>query len=144
PSAANHQPPNHLTTSPPGRGDQPVIPRPLRWLSSRLRSPRVLAALLLLAVGLAVAAPHLRALYPWHAARRALARQRPRQADPHLQRCLRAWPNSPAVHLLAARAARLADDHEAAERHLAECQRLERKSSDASVLEWSLLRAESG
>jgi tetratricopeptide (TPR) repeat protein len=117
--------------------------RPLSWLLSWLRRPWVWVTLLL-AVALAVAGPYLWAAYAWHAAGQALARHRPRQARDYLERCLRVWPHSPKVHVLAARAARLAEDYAAAERHLTECQRLEGRESEASVLEWSLLRAEQG
>jgi tetratricopeptide (TPR) repeat protein len=48
------------------------------------------------------------------------------------------------VRLRAARAARLLDDYETAEHHLLECQQLEARPSDASLLEWALLKAENG
>jgi tetratricopeptide (TPR) repeat protein len=109
-----------------------------------MRRPRVWISLLIIAVLLALAAPHLAALYSWRAAEQALAQHRPRDAASHLERCLRAWPRSAAVHLRAARAARLLDDYEAAERHLLECQRLEARPSEDSLLEWALLKAENG
>ncbi len=112
-------------------------------LFSRLRRPRIWVPLLLVAA-LALAGPYLWAVYAWHAAQRALSRHRPREAAPYLQRCLSFWPRSPQVHLLAARAARLTEEYDEAERHLIECQRLEGKESDASVLEWGMLRAENG
>jgi tetratricopeptide (TPR) repeat protein len=120
---------------------------PLRWLFSRLRRPRVwvpAALLVALATAWRAGGPYLWAAYSWRAAEASLARHRPREARRHLEPCLAAWPRSPEVHLLAARAARLAGDYGAARRHVAECQRLEGTESEASVLEWSLLRAESG
>jgi tetratricopeptide (TPR) repeat protein len=116
----------------------------LRWWFSRMRRPRAWAALLFVAIGLALAAPHLAALYSWRAAEQALARHRPREAASHLELCLRVWPRSAATHLSAARAARLLEDYGAAEQHLLECQRLEGKSSEASLFEWALLKAENG
>jgi predicted Zn-dependent protease len=120
--------------------------RPLSSLFARLRLPRVWVPLLT-AVALAVVAlagPYLYAAHGWHMAERALARHRPREAAKHLDRCLQVWPRSPEVHLLAARAARLLDDSAAAEHHLTECQRLEVKPSEASLLEWALQQVESG
>jgi tetratricopeptide (TPR) repeat protein len=93
---------------------------------------------------MALSAPHLIALYSRREAEKALARHRPREAARHLERCLHAWPRSASAHLLAARAARLLDDYESAEQHLLECQRLEDRSSEESLLEWALFKAESG
>jgi tetratricopeptide (TPR) repeat protein len=109
-----------------------------------MRRPRVWIALLFVVVLLALAAPHLAALYSWRAAEQALARHRPRDAARHLERCLHVWPNSASAHLRAARAARLLDNYEAAEKHLLECQRLEERSSEESLLEWALFKAENG
>jgi tetratricopeptide (TPR) repeat protein len=116
----------------------------LRWLFSRMRRPRVWIGVVFVAVLLSLAAPHLAALYSWRAAEQALARHRPRDAVRHLERCLRMWPRDASVHLRAARAARLLDDYEGAEKHLLECQQLEARPSDASLLEWALLKAENG
>ncbi len=115
-----------------------------RRLISQLRRPRIWVPTVLFAVALAAAWPHLRASYSWRAAQSALARHRPREATPHLERCLRAWPESSEVYLLAARAARLLENYDAAEQHLVECQRLETSPSDASLFEWALLKAENG
>jgi tetratricopeptide (TPR) repeat protein len=120
-----------------------TVPR-LGRLFSRVCRPRVGVALLILVVLLALSAPHLAALYSWRAAEKALQRHRAREAASHLEICLLAWPRSQSVHLQAARAARLLDDYDGAEQHLLECQRLETQPSDASLLEWSLLKAENG
>jgi tetratricopeptide (TPR) repeat protein len=111
---------------------------------AQLRRPRVWLPLMLLVVAGLLAEPYLVASYSYWAGRRALDRNHPRDARPSLERCLRVWPHSAAVHLLASRAARLTGDHEAAEHHLTECQRLEREPSDESNLEWALLQAENG
>lgn len=122
----------------------------VRWFSRLilgLRRPRVWATVLLLGAVLALGGPYLWAVYSWNAAERALAQHRPADASQYLESCLRTWPRSPEVQLLAARAARRTEDYDAAHQHLTECQRLERaggKESEASVLEWALLRAEVG
>jgi len=114
------------------------------WAFRVLRRPRFWISLLLAAVVFVIAAPYLAALYHWREGERALARHRPREAASHFQGYLRVWPRSAAAHLRAARAARLLDDYEAAEHHLFECQRLEGRPSDDSLLEWALLKAENG
>jgi predicted Zn-dependent protease len=61
------------------------------------------------------------ALYQWRAAELAVKEDRPAEAQDRLKFCLRVWPRSPDVHLLAARAARLAGDLSDAETHLNRC-----------------------
>src|SRR5947209_19079368 len=72
-----------------------------------LRRPRVwlLAALLLglVAAGLALAGPSLRAWYHFRAARSALQSYHNSQAIRHLQACQRVWSQDPDVLLLTAR-----------------------------------------
>jgi predicted Zn-dependent protease len=119
------------------------------WDLARLsRLPRrhggLTAAVLLLAGGAALGAPHLRAWYHWRAARADLEHFRGADARAHLRPCLRAWPSSARTRLLAARAARLAGAFEEAEQHLRECQRERQPAGDEVVLEWALLRAASG
>src|SRR5262245_25232086 len=116
----------------------------LRGWFPRIRRPRVWVAVLIAAVLFVSAIPHLTALYSWHAAEKALARHRAREAASHLDRCLRIWPRFAAAHLSAARAARLLEDYDGAEQQLLECQRLEGRSSEASLFEWALLKAENG
>src|SRR2546428_180544 len=90
-----------------------------------LRCRRLWAAgalLALLATGLALAGPHLRAWYHFRAAQKATARYHNRQAIHHLQACLRVWPADADVLLLAARAARRARAYEEAERLLEQYQ----------------------
>src|SRR5262249_36332344 len=109
-----------------------------------LRRPRVWLPLALLVVAGLLAEPYLAASYSYWAGRRALDRNQARQARAWFEHCLRVWPDSARVHLFASRAARLTGDHDAAEHHLAECQRLEREPSEESNLEWALLQAEYG
>jgi tetratricopeptide (TPR) repeat protein len=121
-----------------------VILRALSWVFARLRRPRVWLPVLVLAGAGLLAGPYLGAAYFCRAGRRALDGHRPGEARACFERCLRVWPRSAEVHLLASRAARLAGDYDAAEHHLAKCQLLEGSPSEASILEWALLRAENG
>ncbi len=111
------------------------------------RSPRrwLLALGLAAALGLALtqAGPHLLAEYHFRAAAKALERDHPGAARDHLAHCLRVWPDSGPAHLLAARAARLAGDAEAAERHLGAC-RADPRVDEGRRLERALLEAQSG
>jgi tetratricopeptide (TPR) repeat protein len=101
--------------------------------------------LLILCAAAAAASPFLWAAWVRHQARQYLSRHQARLAGPWLERWLRWTPDEPEAHLLAAQAARLRGDYEAASRELTECQRLEGgKRSDASLLEWALLHAENG
>jgi tetratricopeptide (TPR) repeat protein len=118
--------------------------RSLTRIVSPLRRPRAWAAVLACALAVALAGPQLWAAYCYRAAQRALGQNRPHEARSWLGPCLHVWPRSADVQLLAGRAARLDGDYEAARGHLGACQRLEGKGSDASVLEWALLRAENG
>ena len=124
----------------------------LRNAASRFRAwivrPRaqVLLGVVALVLGAAgyFGGPHLWAWYHFRAAERDLARHRPAPAYEHLTKSLKIWPNSAETQLLAGQAARRAGNLDAARRHLLECQRLESKPSDASVLEWAMFRATSG
>jgi tetratricopeptide (TPR) repeat protein len=109
-----------------------------------LRRPVVLVGGLILLVVLAAAGPYLWGWYHWSAAQSALARYQATKAQRHLQFCQWLWPNSLAVHLLAARADRRAGDLEAARTHLQKCQRLEPTPSEEVVLEWAMLHVAGG
>ncbi len=128
----------------PGRAEECGV----RWEPGRLaRLPRrywpAIAALVLLA-GAVWSAPHLRAWWHLRAAQSDLAGFRAAPAREHLRVCLQAWPASARAHLLAGRAARLAEDFQEAEQHLRQAQRLEQLPADEVVLEWALLRAAAG
>jgi tetratricopeptide (TPR) repeat protein len=117
--------------------------RVFSWLSSQLRRPWLWLILVLL-IAVVLAWPYLSGAYSYRVGLWNLDHHRPRAALGHLEHCLRGWPHSAEVHLLASRAARLAGDYDTAERHLTECQRLEGSPSEASNLEWAMLRAENG
>jgi Flp pilus assembly protein TadD len=84
------------------------------------------------------------AVHQWTSAQVAVKEDRPADARDRLDFCLTVWPRSPDVHLLAARAARLANDHDAAEAHLNRCLRLQDGATEAVQLEFLLLRAQTG
>src|SRR5262249_27670266 len=62
----------------------------------------------------------------------------------HLGPCLRLWPSSFEVQLLAAQTARRLGDLEAAEQHLARCQEIRGGLAEEVGLEQALLRAQRG
>jgi tetratricopeptide (TPR) repeat protein len=77
------------------------------------------------------------------AAQAALERRDFAAARAHLADCLRRRPDDPALHLLAARAARRAGLYAEAEAHLDRCQRLGGVTDDTR-LEWDLLHVQQG
>ncbi len=124
---------------------------PVRYLARAVwRRPRL--ALVVSAVVVAVVAPLATYLYfqhQWQAAQAALAADRPDEARDRLSACLFFWPSSPDVHFLAARAARLTGDVQAAEGHLNQCLKLNRLkqsqgATEAVQLEFLLLRVQTG
>jgi tetratricopeptide (TPR) repeat protein len=84
------------------------------------------------------------ALRQWTWAEVALSEDQPAEALDRLSLCLRIWPRSPEVHLLAARAALLSGDLDAAESHLNQCLRLQNGATEMVQLHFLLLRALSG
>jgi tetratricopeptide (TPR) repeat protein len=117
----------------------------LAGLTARIRRPwRPLFVLALLLIGGGLVGPHLLAWYHWRAGQSLLERFHGAEARAHLAACLKAWPSSPRVHLLAARAARLDGAFDEAERQLHQCQELQKSPSDETVLEWALWRAAGG
>jgi predicted Zn-dependent protease len=84
------------------------------------------------------------AVREWHRAQAAVRERHPGQAKSHLAVCLSVWPRDPAVHQLAARAARETGDFVTAEDHLNTCLKLERGASEATQIEFLLMRAQSG
>src|SRR6266542_7144163 len=110
-----------------------------------LHRPLLLLTVLgVLGGAVAVGGPHLWALYHFRAGRADLEHYRAEEALAHFNNCLKVWPDSADAHLLASRAARRADDYEAADQHLRECQRLRGGPSDDTAFEWALLRASAG
>jgi tetratricopeptide (TPR) repeat protein len=112
----------------------------------RPRCRRLLAISLLLgliAAGVALAVPHVRAWRELRAARADVAQYHTPQAIRHLQAYLRVWPNDADALLLAARAARRAGAYDEAEHCLEKYQQI-RGSDEAGGFEQLLLSAECG
>lgn len=123
--------------------------RPLaRHVAARLRSRRTVSilAVVLLALGVGgfFGGREVWAEYYLSEARAALDRSRPQDAYTHLERVIGIRPDSTEAHRMAARAARQAGELQIARAHLQHAQRLDDPPSDATVLEWSMLQAESG
>jgi tetratricopeptide (TPR) repeat protein len=100
--------------------------------------------LTLIGVVLFAAGINLWAWYHFWEAGRLADRQRFARAYTHYTQSLWVWRWSDSIHFRAARTARRAGLYAEAERHLAECQRLQGDSSVALGLEHLLLRAQSG
>jgi tetratricopeptide (TPR) repeat protein len=77
-------------------------------------------------------------------AQKALKLARIPEAQAHVEQCLRVWPNSFEIHLLAAQLARRQDDFQEAERHLSRCQEIRGGIPEEVVLEQSLIQAQRG
>ena len=87
---------------------------------------------------------YLYARHEWDGAKIALKENRFAEAQGKLDLCLWVWPRSVEVHLLAARAARLQGDYPAAEAHLNKCLKLQHGASEATQVEFLLMRAQTG
>jgi Tfp pilus assembly protein PilF len=103
---------------------------------------RILSVVLLVVLSGALAC-HLWAEWHYRAAQKALSRQAPAEAQPHLAQCLRVWFWSPQVYLLAAQTARRAGAFDVAENYLRDC-RVLGGAAEAIELEYKLLRAQRG
>jgi tetratricopeptide (TPR) repeat protein len=82
-------------------------------------------------------------LHEWHAADRALDDNKGEEAAHHLEFCLKIWPRSVPVQVLAARAARYQGDLEGCEAMLNRIDKMHGPTSDTQ-LEFLLLRAQAG
>jgi len=120
----------------------------VRRVAARFRSRRSVAILLAVLVVLALVGyfggRQAWAAYHLDEAREELDRSHPQAAYTHLERVLGVRPDSLEAHRLAARAARQAGDLQIARGHLQHAQRLEDPPSDETLLEWSMLQAETG
>jgi tetratricopeptide (TPR) repeat protein len=126
------------------RGCRLVLRFPsIAWGACRRRPLVALALLFTVAAGTA-AGVWLYAKHQWDAARLALKQDRAAEARERLGICLAVWPRSPEVHLLAARAARLTSDLDAADGHLKRCLQLQGGASEAVQLEFLLMRVQTG
>ena len=109
------------------------------------RRPRTVLLLTVVAVLAAGAGGYYGyAVRAWRQAVTAVRDGRPAEARERLGVCLAVWPNDPAVHHLAARAARQTGDFVAAEAHLNACLRIEKGASEATQVEFLLMRAQTG
>jgi predicted Zn-dependent protease len=112
------------------------------------RRPLVLIALSLtllaiIGTGATIAAWHIAAWHDYRLAAQAVERRDFAQALVRLNACLKIWPNSGELNLLAARTARRAGAYDDAEKYLKECQRLGWPADDLR-LERDLRRAQRG
>jgi tetratricopeptide (TPR) repeat protein len=106
--------------------------------------PLTVAVAMLFAVVAAAVAAWAYARHQWQAAREAVAAERPQDARARLALPLIVWRWDPAVHVLAARAARLSGDLPAAEAHLKQSLQLAGGATEAVQLEFLLLRVQTG
>lgn len=119
---------------------------PLSFAAKRVsRHPRITALVLVLLL-LAVTGVGLPcyAYHRWHAAQAAVKEGRLAEARGSLDFCLIVWPRSLPVHLLAARAARLSGDFAGAEAQLNQCLKLHNGATEATQLEFLLMRVQQG
>jgi len=127
-----------------------VLPwlRPLARLARR-RPKTTAVVLILLGASGAAGGLNAYALYQYHAAQEALQQGRPSLARQRLQTCLAIaplviWPGPAELDLLAARAAWMNGDFDAADEYLKECIRLRGAATQATQLEYLLMRAQTG
>ncbi len=124
--------------------------RATRYLGRVVRK-RPVTTIVVLAILIFVVIPgdtfvvlYLYALHEWNAAQQAVKEGRPEEARDRLKVCLTAWPRSVPVHMLAARAARLSGDLADAEAHLNCCLKLQNGATEATEVEFLLMRAQTG
>jgi tetratricopeptide (TPR) repeat protein len=120
-----------------------------KWAAWRRRHPWLFAAALLLLAALLGwagyrAHGYVEARSHFRAAQQALGRQEWSEARGHLDECLRSWPDSPAVHLLAARALRRLGLPDEAEEHLDGCRRHSAGETQPVRVERALLQVSRG
>jgi tetratricopeptide (TPR) repeat protein len=87
---------------------------------------------------------HLWVRSHFRAAQQAFDRHDWAEAHKEVDVCLERWPNSPAVHLVAARIARRQDSLADAAKHLETCQRLQGGETQATKVEQALLQVYRG
>jgi tetratricopeptide (TPR) repeat protein len=119
-----------------------LLPCRLGTLIRRRPKTTSFAVLLLLAAG--CAGGYFYALGQWHAAQEDVREGRYAEARDRLTLCLRLWPRSSDVHLLAARLERLDGHMDEADAHLKVCMKLQGGATEATQLEYLLIRAQTG
>lgn len=117
---------------------------PLRLGRAVRRRPRTAVLAVAALVFAAGAAFYGYAVREWRQAVAAVRDAKPAEARGRLNLCLKVWPNDPAVHRLAARAAWQTGDLRFAEEQLNECLKLEHGASEDTQLEFLLMRTRTG
>jgi tetratricopeptide (TPR) repeat protein len=114
------------------------------WARIRQRPWVATFALALVVFGGVAASLPIYASVQMSRAKEDLREGRPGEARRRLAVCQFVWPRSPEARLLAARAARLDGDFTQAEAHLNELKTIQNGASEASQLEFLLMRAQTG
>jgi tetratricopeptide (TPR) repeat protein len=117
---------------------------PLRLGRAVRRRPRTTVLAVVAVVFAGGAAFYGYAVREWRQAVAAVRDARPSEARGRLNLCLKVWPNDPAVHRLAARAAWQTGDLKFAEEQLNQCLKLEHGASEDTQLEFLLMRTRTG
>jgi Tfp pilus assembly protein PilF len=134
-----------MAADPETQAERPRANRLRRLWAAVRRRPWSSAAVGLLLLALAVAGGAVAwSDYQFRAARRALRGGDAADALAHARLGLRVRPGSAEGHLLAARAERQGGNYAEAERELQECVRVQKGATEATQLEWLLLRAQRG
>ena len=113
------------------------------WKAARRRPLIAVLIVLVLFAGVGIGVWQY-AVHQWNAALAALREDHPKEARDRLAICLRVWPRSSEVHLLAARAERLSGDFPSAEAHLNRCIELDGHATDRVQREFVLMRVQTG
>jgi predicted Zn-dependent protease len=120
-----------------------MAPASEHWLFRGGRIWLLLASLAALACAAGAACIFISPYYHLHAAEQALRTYDFDAAQQHLDACLQSWPKSCDVQLMAARTARRRSAYDEADRHLAECERIQ-GSVPATARERALMRVQQG
>ncbi len=122
-----------------------------RFLRVIGKRPKLIVLLVLLVTVSGMIGFYYFGLIQWEGARAAARENRLDEAHDKLNFCLTVWPrwlpppwDRVKVHHLAARCARLKGDFEAAEAHLNQCIKLEKGASEATQVEFLLMRVQTG
>jgi Tfp pilus assembly protein PilF len=133
-----------MTADPQSLAERPRASRLRRLWAALRRRPRSSAAAVVLLAAATFGGAAAWSDYQFRAAGRALRRGEHAEALAHARLGLRVRPGSAEGHRLAARAERQAGNLAEADRELRECVRLQKGATEATQLEWLLLRAQRG